>query len=383
MVSFAKQIALLSLGISMVTMVDYEIRKKKRLTPLPLPSSYSVSNGNVRNVLLPPFLPEEIPKIESDPLLSSLTSTPISSNTMISHEDEDTSGQDVLTYLRSNRKKLLSGKTNIIHVIQKNIIDFYKTGEKMKRLRHREVKERERQTIMNELIILQKLKDAKKQRYEQEKKKKRQKEMGTSSPSSTTNNKISTLSSEDKSVPPLGYALVTGASRGIGRAIAVELARYGFPLILVARDMDKLITLAYEIESYYGVRVNVLQADLSQPRAAKQVYDTTTDWGMSVDVLVNNAGVCTHGTMVSQDLHDLDKMVQINVGSVTKLSSLYGQDMKKRRRGRILFISSVAGASPAVPSAGTYFFHLWTGLSNFVPQPFQLFDLPPIFSSSS
>jgi len=357
MVSFAKQIALLSLGISMLTMVDYEIRKKKRLTPLPLPSCHSVSHGNVRNVLLPPFLPEEIPKIESDPLLSSLnptlTPTSISSNTMTSHEDEETNGQDLLTGLRSNRKKVLSG--NPFHFIQKNIIDFYKTGEKMKRIRHREVKERERQTIINELIVLQKLKDAKKQRYEREKKK-MQKEMRSSSPSSspTTKSKISTLSSEAKSVSPLGYALVTGASRGIGRAIAVELARHGLPLILVARDMDKLITLAYEIESYYGVRVNVLQADLSQPHAAKQVYDTTTDWGMHVDVLVNNAGVCTQGSMVSQDLDDLDQMVQINVGSVTKLSSLYGQDMKNRRRGRILFISSVAGASPAVPSAAGY-----------------------------
>ena len=84
----------------------------------------------------------------------------------------------------------------------------------------------------------------------------------------------------------LGYALVTGASQGIGRAIAVELARWQIPLILVARDMHTLTELAYDIQACYGIDCTVLSADLSRPNASEQIYKTITDAGLKVDVSI-------------------------------------------------------------------------------------------------
>ena len=84
----------------------------------------------------------------------------------------------------------------------------------------------------------------------------------------------------------LGYALVTGASKGLGRAIAVELARWGMPLILLARDTDRLTALAYDLEACYGVKCCVLQADLTKSGVAERVYETTSKAGLVVDVLV-------------------------------------------------------------------------------------------------
>ena len=82
----------------------------------------------------------------------------------------------------------------------------------------------------------------------------------------------------------LGYALVTGASQGIGRAIAVELARWRIPLILVARDSQTLTDLAFDLQTCYGVECSVLPADLSRPHAAENIYKTVTEAGLKVDV---------------------------------------------------------------------------------------------------
>jgi short-subunit dehydrogenase len=153
---------------------------------------------------------------------------------------------------------------------------------------------------------------------------------------------------------PLGYALVTGASRGIGRALAVELARWEFPLILVARDLEKLKDVAHEIETCYGVKCCVIQADLSEPNAAENIYKVTRNAGLTVDVLVNNAGICTHGEAVDMEVDTMKQIVQVNAGSVATLSHLYGRDMKANKRGRILFVSSVMGAVPAGPHVATY-----------------------------
>jgi len=147
---------------------------------------------------------------------------------------------------------------------------------------------------------------------------------------------------------------VTGASKGIGRAIAVELARWEIPLILVARDLTKLTALANELEACYGVDCHVLSADLSQPGVVERIYRTTNDAHMRVDILVNNAGVCTRGEMMESEGVHIRRMIDVNVGAVTALSHLYGKDMKARRRGRILFVSSIVGAAPGGPGVAAY-----------------------------
>ncbi|KAL7457051.1 hypothetical protein ACHAWC_008546 [Mediolabrus comicus] len=165
------------------------------------------------------------------------------------------------------------------------------------------------------------------------------------------NSSNSTKSATDANT---GYALVTGASRGIGRAIAVELARYNIPLILVARDVSKLSTVAKDIETHYGIPCRILQADLTSPDCASRIHAATTKAGLDVDILINNAGVCTHGELIEGDIDDAFRMIQVNVGSVVELSRLYGKNMKDRRRGRILFVSSMSGALPGCPSVAVY-----------------------------
>jgi len=152
----------------------------------------------------------------------------------------------------------------------------------------------------------------------------------------------------------MGYALVTGASSGIGRALAVELARYHIPLILVARDLDKLSSVAKDIETYYDVPCRILQADLNAVDCGKRIHAATKKAGLNVDILVNNAGVCAHGDFLEGDIEDVTRMVQVNIGAVTQLSQLYGKDMKERRRGRILITSSMAGVLPGNPSVAIY-----------------------------
>lgn len=151
-----------------------------------------------------------------------------------------------------------------------------------------------------------------------------------------------------------GYALITGASSGIGRALAIELARYQIPLILVSRDLTKLGAVAKEIETYYDIPCRILQADLNSPDCASRIHAATTSAGLKVDILVNNAGVCSHGNFLEHDLEDATQMIQVNIGAVTQLSRLYGKDMKERRRGRILFVSSMSGVLPGNPSVAVY-----------------------------
>jgi NADP-dependent 3-hydroxy acid dehydrogenase YdfG len=164
----------------------------------------------------------------------------------------------------------------------------------------------------------------------------------TSTSSATTNNS------------DMGYALVTGASSGIGRALAVELARYQIPLILVARDLSRLRSVAEDIETHYDVPCRILRADLSSPDSASRIHAATKSAGLNVDILVNNAGVCTHGDFVDGDERDMAQMMLVNIGAVTQLSRLYGEDMKERRRGRILFVSSMCGVLPGNPGVAVY-----------------------------
>ncbi|KAL7528515.1 hypothetical protein ACHAXR_002490, partial [Thalassiosira sp. AJA248-18] len=179
----------------------------------------------------------------------------------------------------------------------------------------------------------------------------------TSSKKSSSSSVAITASSDTTT----GYALVTGASSGIGRALAVELARYRIPLILVARDLTKLSAVAKDIETYYNIPCRVLQADLNSPDCASRIHAATTSAGLNVDILVNNAGVCTHGDFIQRGddgddviMEDVTRMIQVNIGSAAQLSRLYGRDMKARRRGRILFVSSMSGVLPGCPSVAVY-----------------------------
>lgn len=142
--------------------------------------------------------------------------------------------------------------------------------------------------------------------------------------------------------------LVTGASAGIGAALAREYARRGRALVLSARRRERLDALAAELSP--RVRCEVLAADLSLPSAPAQLHDECRDRGWEVDVLVNNAGYGLPGTYLAQPWSEHARFLQVMVGAVCELSHRFLPAMQQRGRGAILNVASLAGHVPG--SAG-------------------------------
>jgi short-subunit dehydrogenase len=146
------------------------------------------------------------------------------------------------------------------------------------------------------------------------------------------------------------WALVTGASSGIGVALARELARRGAKLILTARRKDRLQSLAAEFAAA-GVEARVVVADLNDPAAPEQIYDATRD--LAVDILINNAGLGQYGAFHATDPEQECSMVRVNCEAVVRLSRLFLPSMVERRRGWVLVVASTASFQP-VPYLSTY-----------------------------
>ncbi len=147
--------------------------------------------------------------------------------------------------------------------------------------------------------------------------------------------------------------LITGASAGIGRALADEFAAHGHDLILVARSVDKLRELAFELSGRYGVRAVHLPFNLSKRRSASELALAVRQRDLNVDILVNNAGVLTAGAFRRMDPDDLHRMLQLNAGALTQLTHAFLTPMVERGYGRILNVASVAGFQP-VPGLAAY-----------------------------
>lgn len=141
-------------------------------------------------------------------------------------------------------------------------------------------------------------------------------------------------------------ALVTGASIGIGREIAILLAQQGHDLVLVARSEGKLHELAAELKQGHGASGTVIAADLGRAGSAQALFDAVQSKGLAVDVLVNNAGFGLKGRFVKMSLAEQQEMIQLNVTTLTELCWLFGRDMAARRRGRILNVGSIASFEP-------------------------------------
>ena len=147
-------------------------------------------------------------------------------------------------------------------------------------------------------------------------------------------------------------ALVTGASAGIGTAIAHELARRGHGVILVARRKDKLEEVAAEITAEYAVRAETLGCDLSKPASRQRLPARVASLGLEVDVLVNNAGFATGGPFhLSDPERELDQ-VRVLVEAPVALCSAFIPGMVRRGAGAVLNVASTAGMQPLPYSAG-------------------------------
>jgi short-subunit dehydrogenase len=148
-------------------------------------------------------------------------------------------------------------------------------------------------------------------------------------------------------------ALVTGASSGIGEAIARELAARGADVILAARRLDRLEALAESLREAHGTWVEVIALDLGEADAAAKLYAATEGAGRTVDVLVNNAGFGSHDNFVDIPWDRTASQLQLNVVTLTELTHRFAHAMLGRDRGWILNVASVGAYTP-VPAYATY-----------------------------
>ncbi len=148
------------------------------------------------------------------------------------------------------------------------------------------------------------------------------------------------------------WALITGASAGIGVALARELARHGAKLILTARRKDRLDGLAAELAAK-GAEVHPVAADLNDPAAPQQIYDATEGAGIPVDVLICNAGLGQFGAFHSSPIEQELSQVRVNCEAVVHVARLFVPHMVERRRGWVLITASSASFQP-LPYLSTY-----------------------------
>jgi uncharacterized protein len=149
------------------------------------------------------------------------------------------------------------------------------------------------------------------------------------------------------------WALVTGASAGIGVALANELAAGGTNLVLTARRQDRLEELAHSLEAKYKIKTAVLAADLADPSGPEKIYEFTREQKIEIELLVNNAGFGAYGEVHTVDARRLLDMVQVNCSAVVYLTRLFVPQMVERRSGDVLILASVASFQ-AVPYISTY-----------------------------
>lgn len=150
-------------------------------------------------------------------------------------------------------------------------------------------------------------------------------------------------------------ALVTGASSGIGKELAREHARRGGNLILVARRKDKLEEIKQElIRDHATPEIHVLAMDLSQPSSATRLVGWTRELDLDVDILINNAGFGVFGTFSESNWPLIERMLHLNMISLTELTRHLVPKMIERGAGRILNVASTAAFQPG-PNFASYY----------------------------
>jgi len=154
-------------------------------------------------------------------------------------------------------------------------------------------------------------------------------------------------------VNAMDTVVITGASSGIGEALAKNFAAGGYDLVLVARSEDKLQKLARQLKAKHRVTVWVEAADLSRRGTAKKLAAQLSDQGIEAGILVNCAGVLEHGPFIEQSFSAHLALIDLNVRGLTDMLSHFLPPMVTRGKGRILNVASIAAFQP-IPSLATY-----------------------------
>lgn len=149
------------------------------------------------------------------------------------------------------------------------------------------------------------------------------------------------------------WALVTGASSGIGWALAEQLAAHGTNLVLTSRRANRLAQLADEVVARYKVQTQTFPADLTRPETPGEILRFTEQKQLPIELLINNAGFGAYGEFRKLEAQRFMDMVQVNVASVVHLTHLFLPPMVERRSGYILVVASTAAFQP-VPYISTY-----------------------------
>ncbi|MEC8024256.1 MAG: SDR family oxidoreductase [Myxococcota bacterium] len=149
------------------------------------------------------------------------------------------------------------------------------------------------------------------------------------------------------------WALITGASSGLGRDFAAILAKQGCNLVLTARRERRLNDLAERLQQPFDIEVKVIPADLSTLDACEVLFDTTEKVGLPVDILINNAGFGTHAKFIETEWSRVNQQLQLNMVSLTRMTWLWGQQMAVRGEGWIMNVASV-NAYMSIPNYATY-----------------------------
>jgi short-subunit dehydrogenase len=147
--------------------------------------------------------------------------------------------------------------------------------------------------------------------------------------------------------------LITGASSGIGRETALEFAKNGHALILVARRMDKLTALKEEITTKFQTPVELIDMDLSRTNSAEALYQSIIDKKFKIDILINNAGYGLGGPFINADPKMEEDMMILNMITLTKLTRFFAKEMAAGNGGTIINLASTAAFQP-VPNMACY-----------------------------
>jgi uncharacterized protein len=149
------------------------------------------------------------------------------------------------------------------------------------------------------------------------------------------------------------WALITGSSSGMGVDYAHILANMSVNLVLSARRKERLEKLKILIEKKYDVQVIVIVADLGEATAPQNIFNQCESQNIKIDYLINNAGLGMHGFFADQNWSDINNMLMVDIMSLTELTKIFVDDMKKRNKGNILLIASVAAYQPC-PTYAVY-----------------------------